>query len=76
MFAAERPASCEPGYRSGYWSRRSLLEQAKRLGTSEGELLLNFPTLRAEDLVNSWAYARSHREEVEDQIRANEEDQS
>src|SRR5437016_1613056 len=34
-----------------------LLEQAKRLGTSEGELLLNFPTLRAEDLVNAWAYA-------------------
>ena len=53
-----------------------LLEQAKRLGASEGELLLNFPTLRAEALVNAWAYARSHREEVEDQIRANEEDQS
>ena len=50
-----------------------LLEQAKRLGTSEGELLLNFPTLRAEDLVNAWAYARSHREEIEDQIRADEE---
>ena len=29
--------------------------------------------VRAEDLVNAWAYARSHREEIEDQIRANEE---
>jgi len=42
------------------------------LGTTEAEILLNFPTLRAEDLVNAWAYARSHREEIEDQIRANE----
>ena len=48
----------------------------RRLGTTEAEILLNFPTLRADDLVNAWAYARSHREEVEDQIRANEEDQS
>lgn len=30
-----------------------VLVQARRLGTSEADLLLNFPTLRAEALVNA-----------------------
>ena len=51
-----------------------MLEQAKRLGTSEAELLRAYPTLRAEDLANAWAYVRSHREEIDRQIRENEED--
>ena len=49
-----------------------LLVQAKRLGTSEAELLRSYPTLRAEDLTNAWAYARAHPEEIESQIIANE----
>ncbi len=49
-----------------------LLEQARRLGSSEQELLSAYPSLRAEDLVNAWAYARSHAAEVEAQIRENE----
>jgi len=49
-----------------------LLEQARRLGTSEQELLTAYPTLRAEDLVNAWAYARAHLSEIEAQIHANE----
>ena len=49
-----------------------VLVQAKRLGTSEAELLRSYPTLRAEDLANAWAYARAHREEIEHQIQANE----
>ena len=49
-----------------------VLVQAKRLGTSEAELLLSYPTLRAEDLANAWAYARAHREEIEQQTSANE----
>jgi len=48
------------------------LEQARRLGTSEAELLQCYPTLRAEDLVHAWAYVRSHRDEIEQQIRENE----
>ncbi len=51
-----------------------MLEQAKRLGTSEAELLLAYPTLRAEDLANAWAFVRSHREEIDRQIRENEEE--
>ncbi|MSP39457.1 MAG: DUF433 domain-containing protein [Deltaproteobacteria bacterium] len=49
-----------------------LLVQAKRLGTSEAELLRSYPTLRAEDLANAWAYARAHQLEIESQITANE----
>jgi uncharacterized protein (DUF433 family) len=49
-----------------------LLEQARRLGTSEADLLRSYPTLRAVDLANAWAYVRSHLEEIEDQIQANE----
>jgi uncharacterized protein (DUF433 family) len=51
-----------------------VLEQARRLGVSEAELLLSYPTLRAEDLANAWAYARSHREEINRQIEENEAD--
>lgn len=49
-----------------------LLEQARRLGSSEQQLLAAYPSLRAEDLVNAWGYARSHATEIEDQIRDNE----
>ena len=49
-----------------------VLVQARRLGTSEADLLRRYPTLRAEDLANAWAYARAHREEIEHQILANE----
>ena len=49
-----------------------LLEQARRLGMTEQELLAAYPTLRAEDLVNAWAYARSHAAEIDARIRDNE----
>ena len=51
-----------------------VLEQARRLGTSEAELLRAYPTLRAEDLANAWAYVRSHGEEITRQIEENEAD--
>lgn len=50
-----------------------VLEQARNLGATEADLLRCYPTLRAEDLVNAWAYARTHHEEINQQIRANEE---
>ncbi|OIN96948.1 MAG: hypothetical protein AUJ21_01095 [Anaerolineae bacterium CG1_02_58_13] len=49
-----------------------LLVQARKLGTSEADLLCAYPTLRAEDLANAWGYYRSHRKEIEKQIRENE----
>jgi uncharacterized protein (DUF433 family) len=50
-----------------------LLEQAKRLGANDAKLLECYPTLRAEDIANAWAYVRSHRSEIDKQIRENEE---
>ena len=52
-----------------------LLEQARRLGTSEADLLRAYPTLRAEDLANAWAYVSGHRDEIERQIAENETDE-
>ena len=49
-----------------------VLEQARRLGMVEADLLKSYPTLRAEDLANAWAYVRAHREEIERQIQENE----
>ena len=52
-----------------------LLEQARRLGTSEADLLKAYPTLRAQDLANAWIYVQSNREEIEQQIAVNESDE-
>lgn len=49
-----------------------LLVQARRLGTSEADLLRSYPTLRAEDLTNAWAFARAHVNEIDRQIADNE----
>ena len=50
-----------------------ILEQARRMGAAEAEILQAYPALRAEDLTNAWAYVRSHRLEIEEQIRDNED---
>ena len=49
-----------------------VLENYRRLGATDADLLRTYPTLRAEDLANAWAYVRSHRDEIEQQIRENE----
>ncbi|NIR49037.1 DUF433 domain-containing protein [candidate division KSB1 bacterium] len=49
-----------------------LLEQARKLGATDAELLRSYPTLRAADLVNAWAYVRAHGDEIEQQILENE----
>jgi uncharacterized protein (DUF433 family) len=51
-----------------------LLEQARRLGSRESDLLLNYPTLTAQDLANAWSYVRSHPTEIDRQIAENERD--
>src|SRR4026207_163303 len=45
-----------------------VLERGRQLGSSEAELLRAYPTLRAEDLVNAWAYVDAHRAEIDRQI--------
>ena len=49
-----------------------ILVQYRKLGTTEADLLTMYPTLRSEDLANAWAYYRSHKEEIEQQIIENE----
>lgn len=50
-----------------------VLEQMRRQGVGEADILRSYPTLRAEDLATAWAYVRAHRSEIEQQIRENEE---
>jgi uncharacterized protein (DUF433 family) len=49
-----------------------VLEQARRLGASEADLLRSYPTLTAQDLANAWSYVRAHPQEIADQIVQNE----
>jgi len=49
-----------------------LLVQFRQQGLSDAELLHSYPTLRAEDLANVWAYYDAHREEIDQQIVDNE----
>ena len=50
-----------------------MLEGYRRLGWSEAALLENFPTLRAADRVQAWAYVAAHRGEIEQALREQEE---
>lgn len=45
----------------------------KKLGLSDAELLSNYPTLRQQDLNNAWAYYLAFSEEIELEIRENDE---
>lgn len=49
-----------------------LLIHARNLGSSESDLLLAYPTLRAQDLSNAWTYYHAHKSEIEQQIHENE----
>jgi uncharacterized protein (DUF433 family) len=42
-----------------------VLEGYRRLGWSEARILESYPTLRAADLVNAWAYVDAHKDEIE-----------
>ncbi len=48
------------------------LVAAREAGASEGQLLMDFPRLEARNLVDAWAYAADHPEEIHAQIHANE----
>ena len=48
-----------------------ILEQLRRQGLWDAEILGSYPTLRTDDLENAWAYVESHREEIDSRIRDN-----
>ena len=49
-----------------------VLVHARQSGVSEADLLRSYPTLRAEDLTNAWAYYRVHKEDIDRNIEENE----
>lgn len=48
-----------------------LLVEARRLDISEAQLLNDYPHITSADLVNAWAYADAHPEEIEAAIHDN-----
>jgi uncharacterized protein (DUF433 family) len=61
--------ACIAGTRIAVW----LLVEAQQLGISEAQLLQDYPHISAADLVNAWAYADAHPEEIAAAIHANHE---
>ncbi|OZH51846.1 hypothetical protein AFK68_28205 [Hydrocoleum sp. CS-953] len=61
--------ACIAGTRIPVW----VLVNARRLGVSESELLQDYPSLQAGDLVNAWTYAEVYSQDIESAIRENEE---
>jgi citronellol/citronellal dehydrogenase len=61
---------CIVSTRIPVWS----LEQSRRLGFTDDELLHNYPTLQQDDLTAAWAYVKAHEVEIDHAIRENEED--
>lgn len=49
-----------------------VLENARRLGTSEADLLIDYPSLTASDLANAWNYVAANPDEIEREIAENE----
>lgn len=60
---------CDQAQRNTVWS----LEQARRLGFSEADLLDAYPSLKPTHLIAAWDYVNDHTEEIEVAIRENEE---
>ncbi|MGL4464423.1 MAG: DUF433 domain-containing protein [Planctomycetia bacterium] len=51
-----------------------LLEQWRRQGMSEIDVLRSYPTLNAADLVAAWSYVAQNKDEIEREIKENEEE--
>ncbi|MGB3652666.1 MAG: DUF433 domain-containing protein [Rivularia sp. (in: cyanobacteria)] len=49
-----------------------VLVEAQRLGYSDSDLLISYPTITATDLANAWIYAKAHPDEIELAIERNE----
>jgi uncharacterized protein (DUF433 family) len=56
------------GTRIPVWS----LESWRRLGADDAEILRNYPSLQASDLLNAWRYVASHGPEIGREIHENE----
>ena len=62
-------SACIAGTRITVWG----LVEARRIGYSEADLLTSYPSLSATDIANAWAYAEAFPDEIETEIRENNE---
>lgn len=62
-------SACIAGTRITVWG----LVEARRLGYSEADLLTSYPSLSATDIANAWVYAEAFSDEIETEIRENDE---
>jgi uncharacterized protein (DUF433 family) len=60
-------SACIAGTRITVWG----LVEARRLGYSEADLLVSYPSLSATDIASAWAYAEAFPDEIELEIREN-----
>lgn len=63
-------SACIKGTRIAVWS----LENCRRLGQNERQILETYPGLSPLDLEAAWTYAVLHREEIDEEIRDHEQD--
>jgi uncharacterized protein (DUF433 family) len=61
-------SACISGTRITVWG----LVEAHRVGYSEADLLISYPSLTATDLANAWAYAEAFPDEIESEIAEND----
>ncbi|KYC41863.1 hypothetical protein WA1_17740 [Scytonema hofmannii PCC 7110] len=61
--------ACIAGTRIAVWG----LVEASRIGYSEADLLISYSSVSASDLANAWAYAKAFPDEIETDIRENDE---
>ncbi|MEG4286184.1 DUF433 domain-containing protein [Microcoleus sp. A006_D1] len=62
-------SACIAGTRITVWG----LVEARRIGYSEADLLTSYPLLSATDIANAWVYAEAFPDEIETEIRENDE---
>ncbi|MEP0915881.1 DUF433 domain-containing protein [Leptolyngbya sp. DQ-M1] len=62
-------SACIAGTRITVWG----LVEARRIGFSEADMLISYPSLSATDLANAWAYSEAFPDEIEVEIRENDE---
>ena len=62
-------SACIAGTRITVWG----LVEARRIGYSEADLLISYPSVSATDLANAWAYAEAFPDEIEAEIQENDE---
>ncbi|OCQ94604.1 hypothetical protein BCD67_03740 [Oscillatoriales cyanobacterium USR001] len=62
-------SACIVGTRITVWG----LVEARRIGYSEADLLTSYTSLSATDIANAWVYAETFTDEIETEIRENNE---